>query len=618
MKRTELMFGRFGTLIWHFAVLILLFMLEKPLFMLYAGGISGGYGPGEWLQVIMHGIGIDVSVVSYLTLLPLLAAIISVLWQSFPLRTVIRVYDALASVLLSLIFIGDAALYPFWGYKLDASVLFYLETPKEAVASVQPVLVVLGLLLVALVAWLFYKALSFPLRSGHCRIEPVRRKAACTAGLVLLISPLFLAIRGGVSESTMNVGHAYFSSDSFLNHSAVNPGFSLISSLSKTDDYSQWYEYYPEEERSRLADSLYVTGSGSTPQLLRVARPDILLVILEGYGADFIAEFGGMEQVSPNLGRIIGEGVSFDSCFAGSFRTDRGLVCVVNGHPALPTASIMKIPVKCSKLPSIPATLSAAGYDCDFIYGGDINFTNMNSWLFSAGYSKVISSVDFSVQERHTNAWGANDDVLFTRVFRELSERSAASPRFTTILSLSSHEPFEVPYHRLPDLIPNAFAFTDSCLGAFVDSLRDSRLWDNLLVVITADHGFCYPRSGHPQADHVHHIPFVLTGGALDCGHLAYSRPVSQTDIAATLLGQLGLDHSDFKYSRDVLSEGYDNRFAFYTFNNGFCFIDSTGQTMFDANVGQVIYQSGEDGDSLRMHRGKALLQTLHDDLSAR
>ncbi len=611
--------GRLGILVWHFVALVLLFMLEKPLFMLYAGGLDGEYGIADWLQVVLHGLSIDLSVASYLTLFPLVAAIVSVLWLNFPFKTVIKVYDMLASVLLSLIFIGDAVLYPFWGFKLDASVLMYLQTPKEAVASVQPLTVVVGLLLVALSAWLFYKALSLPLGHKVCAIEPVKRKSACTVGLVLLILPLFLAIRGGMGQSTMNIGHAYFSSDSFLNHSAVNPGFSLISSLSKTDDYSKWYDYYPEEERSRLADSLYMLEpDAGSAKLLRVSRPDVLLVILEGFGADFISELGGMEQVSPNLDRIIREGVSFDSCYAGSFRTDRGLVCVVNGHPGLPTVSLMKMPVKCSKLPSISETLSRDGYVCDFIYGGDINFTNMNSWLYGAGYSKVISSVDFSSQDSHASAWGAYDEVVFSRALEEISNREPDTSWFTTILSLSSHEPFEVPYHRLSDMIPNAFAYTDSCLGAFVDSLRTRSLWDNLLLVITSDHGFRYPSAGHPQAAHVHHIPLIMTGGALQCDSLRFGQTMNQTDIAATLLGQLGYGHSDFKFSRDVLSEGYDNRFAFYTFNNGFCYIDSTGVSMYDAASDTPIDGEGVAGGDLRISKGRALLQTLHDDLGGR
>ncbi len=610
--------GRLSILVWHYVMLILLFMLEKPLFMLYAGGLTGGYGMTEWLQVVWHGVGIDISVASYLTLFPLVAAIVSVLWQKFPVKTVIRVYDALISVLLSLIFIGDAVLYPFWGFKLDASVLLYLQTPKEAVASVSPVMAISGLLLVVLLAWLFYWVLSLPFRKNTCAIEPVKRKFACTTGLVILILPLFLAIRGGLGQSTMNIGHAYFSSDSFLNHSAVNPGFSLISSLSKTDDYSKWYDYYPEEERSRLADGMYILEpADSSANLLRISRPDVLLVILEGFGADLISELGGMEQVSPNLDRLIRENVSFDSCYAGSFRTDRGLVCVVNGHPGLPTVSLMKMPVKCSKLPSISGTLSQNGYDCDFIYGGDINFTNMNSWLYGAGYSKVISSVDFSLQDSHASAWGAYDEVVFSRALEEISSREPDIPWFTTILSLSSHEPFDVPYHRLPDMIPNAFAYTDSCLGAFVDSLKVRKLWDNLLLVITSDHGFRYPSVGHPQAAHVHHIPFIMAGGALRCDSLRFGQTMNQTDIAATLLGQLGYGHDNFKYSRNVLSEGYDNNFAFYTFNNGFCYIDSTGVSMYDAASDTPI-AAEDDNDTLRIRKGKALLQTLHDDLGER
>lgn len=603
-------------LVRHYLSLVILFILEKPLFMLYAGGISGGYGAGQWLQVMIHGVGIDTSVAAYLTLLPVIAAVLSIIWESFPIRTVMKAYDGIVSVLLSLIFIGDAALYPFWGYKLDASVLFYLKTPKEALASVQPVMAILGILLVVFVAWLFFRYLVLSLSGLTMENRPAGRKALRASGTFLLLLPLFLAIRGGVSESTMNVGHAYFSKDSFLNHSAVNPAFSLISSLSKTDDYSKWYEYFDEEERSQLADSLFILKPAECERLLRVSKPDILLVILEGFGADFIGGLGGMEQVSRNFDRISAEGISFDSCYAGSYRTDRGLVCLVNGFPGLPTVSVMKMPVKCSRLPSIPRALSDEGYTCDFIYGGDINFTNMNSWLFGAGYSKVISSIDFSVHDRHGSAWGANDDVVFSRVLHEISKRDMSEePWFTTVLSLSSHEPFEVPYNGLPDMIPNAFAFTDSCLGSMIDSLRVSPQWDNLLVVITADHGFRYPPEGHAQAAHVHHIPFVLTGGAVSCGGKRYGMIMNQTDIAATLLEQLGVDHSDFRYGRNVLSQGYDNPFAFYTFNNGFGYIDNDGYVLFDANAGIPVETDGNDS-TVRLRHGKALLQSLHDNLS--
>lgn len=607
--------GRLGMLLRHYVSLVLLFMVEKPLFMIYCGAFRHRYDIREWLLVIWNGLPIDLSVAGYLTILPLVLIITGIWIQSFPVKRFIQVYDALAALLLSAIFIGDAALYPFWGFKLDASVLFYLQTPKEAMASVSTWMVVLGLLLIILLAWGIYRILASALKPVDSPFNKVLMRVPVTLLHLFLLGPLFIVIRGGISESTMNVGHAYFTSDQFLNHSAVNPGFSLLSSLGRTSDYSEWYDYFDESRRRELFDGLYETTDSATVRLLNTDRPNILVIVLESFGGDFVDAVSGRKDVSPCLDSLITQGVFFSNCYAGSFRTDRGLVCIMNGHPGLPKTSIMKLPSKSSALPSLPGTLSEAGYETYFMYGGDINFTNMKSWLYGTGFRNVVSDADFSMAERHTNAWGVNDDITFDRLLSDLKERKD-SLWFTGFLSLSSHEPFEVPYNRLPDKTDNAFAYTDSCLGAFVDSLKQTPVWDNLLVMILPDHGFRYTKNGLSSDPHVHHIPVLWIGGAVK-EPMIIDRLTGQTDMAATILGQLGIDHSDFLFSRNVLSGSYDYPFSFYTYNNGLCFIDSTGVTLYDDDASECLIDDA-NGSQMRLDRGKAILQTLYDDLEER
>lgn len=615
MRVNSIKVSRLWVLLWHYISLVLIFMIEKPLFMLYAGGSGHHYGIKDYIKVVWHGLSIDFAVAGYLTVFPLLLIIIGIWISSFPVKRIIQVYDVLISLLLSLIFVGDAALYPFWGFKLDASVLFYLRTPKEAVASVSPWMVVIGIILILLFAWIIYRILTKPLKVTDFPYRKVIIRIPVTLFYLLLAGPLFLAIRGGLTASTMNVGHAYFTTDQFLNHSAVNPGFSMLSSISKTSDYSQWYDYLDEQQRQEYFDGLYNTDDVDTEILLNTDRPNIVLLVLEGFGGDFVNAISGRPDVSPRIDSLIKEGIFFSNCYAGSFRTDRGLVCVMNGHPGLPMTSIMKLPVKCSKLPSIPGKLAQKGYSTYFLYGGDINFTNMQSWLYSSGFGHITSQNDFTVQERKANAWGVNDHVTFNRLLNDIKNYKD-SLWMAGMLSISSHEPFEVPYHRLDDEICNAFAYTDSCLGAFVDSLRSSALWDNLLLVITPDHGFRYPQEGFAFDPHVHHIPVLWLGGAVKEPKVI-DKFTSQTDIAATLLAQLGIDHSDFLFSRNVLSGSYTYPFSFYTFSNGLCFIDSTGVTLFDDDSGNCLINDPEGAD-LRLNRGKAILQTLYDDLEAR
>ena len=433
------------------------------------------------------------------------------------------------------------------------------------------------------------------------------------------MAPLFLSMRGGLKESTMNIGKVYYSTNQFLNHSAVNPVFSVLSSISKSDDYSQQYNYFDEHEREHLFNGLYTTTDSDTPKLLNTERPNVLIILMEGFGGDFLSSISGLQDVAPNLDSLAAQGVFFSNCYAGSFRTDRGIVCALNGHPGLPSESIMKMPNKSRNLPSLAKKFVEMGYSTDFFYGGDINFTNMQSYLWSNGYQSITADTDFSVAERQTNAWGVNDDITFSALLEKLKNRED-SLWHTTFLTLSSHEPFKVPSNRFEDDICNSFAYTDSCIGAFVDSLKQTALWENTLLVLMPDHGFCYPRTGFKSAPHAHHIPVIWTGGAVK-QPVKIDKLMNQTDMAATLLAQMKIDFSDFLFSRNVLSEQYNDQFAFYTFVDGFCYIDSTGATLYDNAAGKVQENMGNgtaEQNLNRESRGKAILQTLYDDLDAR
>ena len=608
------MYKRLLYLFRYWITLMAIFIVEKPLFMLYASNQKGTLSLRDYLDVMYHALPVDLSCAGYFVVIPLLLIIVSIWWNNFPLRAIMRFYNIVLAIALALAFVSDAALYPFWGFKLDSSVFFYLKSPQEAMASVSIWFVLVAVLLISLLVWVITKLLN----NTYCKPNKVVRVVPVTLFFVLLMAPLFLSMRGGLKESTMNIGKVYYSTNQFLNHSAVNPVFSVLSSISKSDDYSQQYNYFAEEKRAELADSLFNVSDSETLQLLNTDRPNILIVLMEGFGGDFLSSISGLQDVAPNLDSLAMQGVFFSNCYAGSFRTDRGIVCALNGHPGLPSESIMKMPNKSRNLPSLAKKFVEMGYSTDFFYGGDINFTNMQSYLWSNGYQSITADTDFSAAERQTNAWGVNDDITFSALLEKLKHRED-SLWHTTFLTLSSHEPFQVPSNRFEDDICNSFAYTDSCIGAFVDSLKQTALWENTLLVLMPDHGFCYPRTGFKSAPHVHHIPVIWTGGAVK-QPIKIDKLMNQTDVAATLLAQMNIDHSDFLFSRNVLSDGYDDRFAFYTFVNGFCYIDSTGTTIYDHTAGKVMQNMGGNEQTAvrREERGKAILQTLYDDLDAR
>ena len=598
----------------YFFTVLLIFILQKPLFMLYNGSIEKGFGFADYMQVMVHGASLDAATAGYLTAFPFLLVLISIWFRKFPLKKILYGYYILAAALISIIFVVDMALYTFWGFKLDASVFLYIDSPKEALASVSVGFILLRvlaiLLLIALNSWVLLKITPSVLTA-------TRKRIAGTAGMLLLGGVLFIIIRGGVTESTSNIGQVYFSNEPFLNHSAVNPDFSLLSSMGKSQDFASEFNFFDEEKRAALFDGLYPTTDGdSIIQVLNTKRPNILIILMEGFGGAFVEPLGGLTDVTPHFNRLSKEGIFFTNCYANSFRTDRGTVCTFSGYLGLPTASVMKIPAKSRTLPAIAEGLSKAGYKTDFLYGGDINFTNMKSYLLSTGYQRLTANTDFSLAEQTSNAWGVNDDITFEYLYNQLRNRKEEGPWHTAFLTLSSHEPFEVPYHRLEDKIPNAFAYTDECLGKFVDRLKQTPAWKDLLVICLPDHGFYYPREGSNAMPRFYHIPLLWLGGAVK-QPMQVDKIMNQTDLAATLLGQLGLEHTAFTFSRNVLGSDYKYPFAFYSFNNGFSFRDSTGVTVFDNNSGSILFDEPE-ADESRLDKGKAILQTVYDDLGNR
>ncbi len=584
---------------------------------------GSSYGIADWWQMACNGLYLDIPMTGYLTALPLLTLVVTAwLKRSIALRRIATPYYIIIAAVTGIIFIADMALYPFWTFKLDALALSYLESPQGAFASVSAGFIALRLLFISVVvaATACILIVITPLHLQPLRTQ--RQRVLFTAGFVVFLPFYVISIRGGVGESTANIGKVYFSDDTFLNHSAVNPTFSLIYSLDKTKNYADEFNYFSEEERKEIISEVRgKKGEKGEKGEKGDLSPNILLILMESFGGQFVEAVSGRTEIAPNYNRLSREGIVFTHCYSNSFRTDRGTVSTLSGYPSFPTLSVMKIPAKSRTLPCLASTLNSHGYTSSFLYGGDINFTNMQSYLRTGGYQTIVSDVDFTAAEKKDNPWGVNDDVTFNHLY-DMIMKQKSQPWHICFLTLSSHEPWTVPYKRLKEEIPNAFAFTDHCLGEFVERIRKTPLWKDLLIVCIPDHGFQYPQ-GISHEEH-HRNSMLWIGGAVK-EHKVINTLMNQSDMAATLLGALGIDHSAYQYSRDVLSADYTYPYAFFTFKEGIGFADSTGYSVYDIisdrqweDLSADNVKDKKAAAATRIRKAKALLQTYYDDFGNR
>ena len=591
--------------------------VQKPVFMAYYAVEAAGAGFRGWIDVLWHGLTLDMTVAGYVTALPILVTLLS-LWLRLPekvWRGVLTTWFVLVAVTTAVIFAVDVALYEHWGFRIDSTVLIYLADPEEAMTSVDFWLGVRQTLLAAAYAagmiWVYRRILGvFDGRTVGWRVASLGSLA-----IVMLAGFDFLAIRGGTGASVANVSKVYFSPTQFLNHAATNPVFSFLASLGDRVDYADEYPFFDEAVRAAKFDALRGNGpaAGPTEPVLNTARPNVVIVILESFARTVMdAEVGG-EPVMPYMQRLKGEGIWFENFFANSFRTDRGEVAILSGFPAQTRMSIMKLPAKSRNLPSIARSLAGEGYATSFAYGGDLNFTNQSSYMYATGWQELIWQKDLRFDAPAAD-WGY-DDALMCDWFadRVIALSDAGKPFLAGLLTLSSHTPFDVPYSKFDDKVLNAMAFSDECVGKMIDRLKASPAWKDLLVVLVADHGYPYPRTLTYNEPLRHRIPMIWTGGAVARPRVVEDY-AAQIDIAATLLAQLGIAHDDFDYSKDIFAPTPPRKFAYYTFNDGFGVVDASGEAVWDATAGRAVTATNPE----LLDVGRTMLQTTYTDIGRR
>ena len=587
---------------------VVVFVLAKVAFMLLCGE-DHEYGINDVCQVVRHGLGLDLSTALYFLIVPFLLCVVQIWYWHKWLNKLLQVYFLIISLAFALAFVADTSLYPFWGFKLNATCLQYLESPNEMAASVSTTYLIWRFLAIAIATIFIFDGYRhrFPVKISM----PTKQKLTELIIYILCIPLMVIGIRGGVSESTTNTGQVFFSQQLFLNHSAVNPVFSFLSSFEHGEDDYYHYNYFEPEEMDGILKGVYTTESVGIDTLLTTQHPNVIVILLESCGAVF-TELGGHPETMPRFSQIANEGICFTQCYGNSWRTDRGTVCTLSGWPSFPNVSVMKMPDKSQTMPSIAKTLKQANYQTHYLYGGDINFTNMRGYLIATGWDHLTSMDDYP-KSQVTSKWGVADDVTFETVYQMAT--TIQQPYLIGFSTLSSHEPWEVPVSQFDDEIQNAFYYLDQCIGTFIDKLKQSPVWDNTLVVMLPDHGIQYQQLDETKPLR-NLIPVVWTGGVVKAPK-RIDKICNQSDLAATLLGQLGKSHDDFTFSRDVLSSTYRYPMAVHNYNNAQSMIDSTGFILYDFDAARFIKRDSKDADRM-LKVSKAILQKTTNDLKER
>jgi phosphoglycerol transferase MdoB-like AlkP superfamily enzyme len=212
--------------------------------------------------------------------------------------------------------------------------------------------------------------------------------------------------------------------------------------------------------------------------------------------------------------------------------------------------------------------------------------------------------------------WGVPDEYLYARALSDLT--TERQPFFSMLYTISSHEPFDIQGYNKFDgsdaesKYLNAAAYADSCLGVFIDSLRQTDIWDNTLVAITADHTSLWPGPSNITEPSTYRVPLILLGGVIKENKLI-ERFGNHNDFGPMLLKQLGHTPKKDMLSKDFLVDG---NYAFYFRQEGWGYMSPEMGWFYnvDTQMQDFFYNNAPEKTDSLMRFAKAYVQYLHSD----
>jgi arylsulfatase A-like enzyme len=288
---------------------------------------------------------------------------------------------------------------------------------------------------------------------------------------------------------------------------------------------------------------------------------NVVVVSLESTAAQYLALYGGRDDVMPALGALARESVVFEHAYAAYPESIKGLFSLLcSTFPAFDVEPETLGRVPCAAL---PALLRAAGYATGLFHSGRFDYLGMQAVIDDRGYDALEDAGD--IGGIHRSSFGVDEPSTVARMLAWVDALPPDRPFFLTYLPIAGHHPYATPS---PGIFSNenefgryrnALRYGDASLAALADGLRRRGLDRDTIWIIFGDHGEAF---GQHDGNYGHtfflyeenvRVPFIVAAPGLTGGQTRVNRVVSLVDIAPTVLDLLGMDVPDAYQGQSAL-----------------------------------------------------------------
>lgn len=428
---------------------------------------------------------------------------------------------------------------------------------------------------------------------------PEGSKGFSLANVLLYFSVIGLMVfigRGGFVFKPVGVLDA----SRFVNTSktafVLNTPFTMVKSIG--DDGLKEMNFYSSIEET---EQYFNPVKASVPQHILPDSTNVVIIILESFGKEFIGFYSGEKTYTPFLDSLLEQSLTFTGGFANGKKSIEAVPSIFASIPSLQDNPYISSQYNSNRVIGLPELLKKHGYESVFYHGATNGSMRFDSFAQFIGFDHYVGKKEYGNEAHSDKTWGILDEYFNPWTAKQITKLN--EPFLATLFTLSSHHPYFIPEHRKKDVIEGpqplcaSVSYGDLSLRLFFEEAKKQPWYDNTLFVLCADHTPGTVTDFYNLRTQLYQIPiaFFHPGGKLPKAQ--QDKIVQQIDIYPTILDLLNIESSFYSFGASVYSP--EDRFSVSYLQGDYFYFEKDKMLVFSQNQARNLYDFTSRSNSL-------------------
>ncbi|MGL4956486.1 MAG: LTA synthase family protein [Bacteroidales bacterium] len=571
LKAREYLLQSYLVLLSNFALLMLLFSIQRLLFYLFNRSFFPDISFAQLSYIFFGGLRYDLSALLWANIAYIVLYLIPFKFRFHTIyQSILKGFFLFINTIMLLLNSGDWIYFKYILRRTAADV--FQEFATEGNKAILLKQFIIDYWYVAVI-WIL---LSVSLSIFYCKPKAINIKNTLKANLNFYIgSSLILFCVFGLSIAGMRGGFDKRDRPMSLNESAQyvskplemsivqNTPFCIFRTLGKKR--VDRITFFDTNEELEAAYNPIFTPSNSRQTFTPM---NVVIIIWESLSREHIGALnkhlqnGNYQGFTPFLDTLVEQGLSFAASYANGRKSMEALPSIFGSLPSMQVAYVVS-PYVGNQLNSLGSLLKRRGYSASFFHGSSESSMHIGTFAKALG-NKFYGQKEYGNDAHFDGSWGIWDEEFLQFMVQQLEREK--EPFFTSVFTLSSHHPFKLPA-RYAEIFKDegnepmlkCIRYTDYALRKFFDEAKKQSWYNNTLFVITADHAnhHIFPESQNTAAQMSVPVIYFAPNGSLPRGIV--DGITQQTDIMPTVLGLLNYDEPFIAFGQNALSNPKEN-----------------------------------------------------------